>query len=44
MGLWLNHCSGEWTADRLRQVVGEDKVRGFPAGSVLDLERLLAKV
>jgi len=37
-GIWLNHCSGEKTVDRLRRVLGDEKVHHLPAGSVLDLE------
>ena len=37
-GIWLNHCSGEKTVDRLRRVLGDEKVHHLPAGSVLDLD------
>ena len=39
-GIWLNHCSGERTVDRLRRVLGEDGVDRLPAGSVLDFDSL----
>lgn len=39
-GIWLNHCSGERTADGLRRLLGQDRVNGLPAGSVLDLDEL----
>lgn len=34
--LYLNHCSGEKTVQYLASKLGDEKVNGFPAGSVLE--------